>query len=651
MRGATYPSGSAAAAFVTAAAVLRPALPIRSASRSSEGQFGLRAEHGRLPSSFYDPQLLYTEEINIPPFSATEEKEYRHSTHSILSKRHLLSCLASSGTVHSQDACYSMHCTRLVRLPVAVQHRSVLVSLAGTTSLPSEPSLLLRHEGAAARKMSARHRRAAAAAATNSANGASGKGSRLAEELVGEVEEQVEQLEKRTGCVWGSQGACVDRWCRPADDLTPPYPTPPHLSALLLAQLPVPWQARPCLPTLPAMLPAAQAAHTAWCVSTISLHSCAARCGPSRLSSRLFGQQAEAHLGPAPTGQDSGEQATVWYFAYGEPASSFCREPLAGWPCPGCLLPALFPPRLLAVTPVAAAHLHRLLAQSACAQLRIINVASRCARSIIAVASLAPALAGSNMNKKVFSGRRMIKPAASLPAVLPGWRLTFSQPGLPYAEPGFAAVERQPAAAGDGDGAQGDGAPQRAQQQQRQRPDVHGVLHHITESQWRYVLETEGASQEGNDDGGYAVVTATAVAYDGHEVPGVKTLTVPARVKHRLRVSSAGPRRTGRRMGGTPPPPLPPVGRPRAAAACTPPPRFAGGQLFDSACVCTAGRTTLWSVLALGWPLRSHAWYRHALCRPAPKGTPLPVPPAGRGGAALAALSHPDSGRGGRLRA
>lgn len=140
------------------------------------------------------------------------------------------------------------------------------------------------------------------------------------------------------------------------------------------------------------------------------------------------------------------------------------------------------------------------------------------------------------MNKKVLSGRRMIKPAASLPAVLPGWQLTFSQLGLPYTEPGFAAVERQPAAA-TAEAANGGAAPPPSARQRR--PDVHGVLHRITPSQWAYVLETEGASKEDSEDGGYAVVTTTAVTYDGKQVEGVKTLTVPARIKQRLQVSRA----------------------------------------------------------------------------------------------------------------
>jgi hypothetical protein len=36
------------------------------------------------------------------------------------------------------------------------------------------------------------------------------------------------------------------------------------------------------------------------------------------------------------------------------------------------------------------------------------------------------------MNKSVFQGRRMIKPAESVAAVLPGYRLAFNMPGEPH---------------------------------------------------------------------------------------------------------------------------------------------------------------------------------------------------------------------------
>jgi hypothetical protein len=112
----------------------------------------------------------------------------------------------------------------------------------------------------------------------------------------------------------------------------------------------------------------------------------------------------------------------------------------------------------------------------------------------------------------------MISPAESVPAVLPGWRLEFSQPGLPYAEPAFAAVERQPEADGGGE----------------RQLDVHGVAHRITPSQWAYVLETEGGSG-GKEDHAYQVVEARAESYDGREL-GVVTLSVSPRVKARLQV-------------------------------------------------------------------------------------------------------------------
>lgn len=157
---------------------------------------------------------------------------------------------------------------------------------------------------------------------------------------------------------------------------------------------------------------------------------------------------------------------------------------------------------------------------------------------------------GSNMNRKVFEGRRMIKPAESFAAVLPGWRLEFSQPGLPYSEPSFAAAgrqpdtaaERQPDAASAGSNGSGSG--------EVAWPDMHGVLHRITPSQWQYVLETEGAAGQ-DEDSAYQVVEATAVAYDGREIPGALTLTVSPRVKARLQVRrEGGERENVARHGG-----------------------------------------------------------------------------------------------------
>lgn len=101
----------------------------------------------------------------------------------------------------------------------------------------------------------------------------------------------------------------------------------------------------------------------------------------------------------APERSAEGEAATVWYFAFGE--------------CTQAVWSRLLPWRQELV----GAHM-----STTC-------VARRLA-------------AGSNMNSRVFQGRRMIRPAQSCAAVLPGYRLAFNMPGMPYQEPAFAGLER-----------------------------------------------------------------------------------------------------------------------------------------------------------------------------------------------------------------
>lgn len=110
---------------------------------------------------------------------------------------------------------------------------------------------------------------------------------------------------------------------------------------------------------------------------------------------------------------------------------------------------------------------------------------------------------GSNMKKSVLEGRRMIKPAESVPAVAPDYMLTFQQPGLPYREPGFATVEPLR-----------DGA----------RP-CHGVAHLMTPTQWEYYKESEGAT--GLSDTGYAAVEVQLETYDGRKLTGYTLMTQP----------------------------------------------------------------------------------------------------------------------------
>jgi len=47
---------------------------------------------------------------------------------------------------------------------------------------------------------------------------------------------------------------------------------------------------------------------------------------------------------------------------------------------------------------------------------------------------------GSNMSSDKFSNRRGIHPLASARILVPGWRLTFEVPGMPYSEPGMSSI-------------------------------------------------------------------------------------------------------------------------------------------------------------------------------------------------------------------
>lgn len=113
---------------------------------------------------------------------------------------------------------------------------------------------------------------------------------------------------------------------------------------------------------------------------------------------------------------------------------------------------------------------------------------------------------GSNMKKDVLEGRRMIKPAESIAAIVPGYMLTFNQPGLPYREPGFATIEPLDAA------------------YPGSRP-VHGVAHLMTPTEWEYYKESEGAV--GQSDQGYGVIEVDMEAYDGRKLKAYTLMTQP----------------------------------------------------------------------------------------------------------------------------
>ncbi|KAG0048734.1 hypothetical protein BGZ83_006337 [Gryganskiella cystojenkinii] len=109
---------------------------------------------------------------------------------------------------------------------------------------------------------------------------------------------------------------------------------------------------------------------------------------------------------------------------------------------------------------------------------------------------------GSNMDPKVLSGRRKIKPLESKPVIVPGYWLSFDIGGLPFLEPCFASIlKMDPARMHQRDYAVfvhnrtrygqvfswDENHPERSYP-----PTLQGVVHKITEHDWRKVIESEG---------------------------------------------------------------------------------------------------------------------------------------------------------------
>lgn len=99
---------------------------------------------------------------------------------------------------------------------------------------------------------------------------------------------------------------------------------------------------------------------------------------------------------------------------------------------------------------------------------------------------------GSNMHKNILSGRRKIHPIESIPGVLEGWQLTFDLRGVPGVEPCFGNIKENPDS------------------------EIHGLLHKMTERDFRRLLATEGGS--GVDANGYIPKKVTVHAYDGRMI-------------------------------------------------------------------------------------------------------------------------------------
>ncbi|CAF1264236.1 unnamed protein product [Adineta steineri] len=93
------------------------------------------------------------------------------------------------------------------------------------------------------------------------------------------------------------------------------------------------------------------------------------------------------------------------------------------------------------------------------------------------------------MYPSILTGRRKIHPIESIPGVLEGWQLTFDLRGIPAVEPCFGNIKENPDS------------------------EIHGVLHKMTESDFKRLLATEGGS--GVDANGYIPYKVNVHAYDG----------------------------------------------------------------------------------------------------------------------------------------
>jgi hypothetical protein len=96
---------------------------------------------------------------------------------------------------------------------------------------------------------------------------------------------------------------------------------------------------------------------------------------------------------------------------------------------------------------------------------------------------------GSNMYPNVLTGRRKIHPIESIPGVLEGWQLTFDLRGIPAVEPCFGNIK------------------------ENVESEIHGVLHKMTNTQFKHLMATEGGG--GVDANGYIPTKVNVHAYDG----------------------------------------------------------------------------------------------------------------------------------------
>ena len=99
--------------------------------------------------------------------------------------------------------------------------------------------------------------------------------------------------------------------------------------------------------------------------------------------------------------------------------------------------------------------------------------------------------------------RRKLEPIESIPARLPGFKVTFRLPGAPLVEPVMGDVEEV------------DDEPN--------EHEIHGVAHLLTKQAWRRLQVTEGG--QGVDRMSYIPHKVKAFAYDGREIEAYILMT------------------------------------------------------------------------------------------------------------------------------
>lgn len=141
---------------------------------------------------------------------------------------------------------------------------------------------------------------------------------------------------------------------------------------------------------------------------------------------------------------------------------------------------------------------------------------------------------GSNLASQTFLGKRGIKPLSQILVLVPELRLTFNLPGVPYAEPCFAATEyRNPDSAGEQQSESGDmvsdvngeylseKTPLVGEVRELQMcPNTHawnkplvGVVYEVTLSDYAKIIATEGGG------GGYRDIVVDCHAFHDNYKP------------------------------------------------------------------------------------------------------------------------------------